>query len=162
MSGTHTHAHANAHTHTPPSGHVNTLRLAYNTHHYCMCSCVCSTLYTLCRLKGPTNNLIVVWLPPLVQINTNTHTVHICTHKSPHCAKWKLRVKASSHTAQLPAMPATLSKPNGHSEQQHCVWRLVHSWAFCGISGTFCLWDYACRSVTESAAMVERRGVVKR
>lgn len=35
-------------------------------------------------------------------------------------------MKASSRTVQLPAMPATLSKPNGLSEKQRCVW-LVHS-----------------------------------
>lgn len=100
-----------------------------------------------CRLKGPTNSLVMVFLPPLVHINTNTHA-----HSNAlHCAKWKFCVRASSRTAQLPAMPATLSKPNGLSDQQHCVWRVVHSQAFCGISGTFCLSRYACQAVRETA-----------
>lgn len=100
-----------------------------------------------CRLKGPTNSLVMVFLPPLVHINTNTHA-----HSNAlHCAKWKFCVRASSRTAQLPAMPATLSKPNGLSDQQHCVWRVVHSQAFCGISGTFCLSRYACQAVRDTA-----------
>lgn len=53
-------------------------------------------------------------------------------------------------------MPATLSKPNGLSERQHCVRRVVHSQAFCEISGPS---DYACQSFRKPAAMGCRRGV---
>ncbi len=158
-------------THTHPSGHVNTVMWAQKpiqtlecTHHYAHIQYVntCKfTPHTHYRLKGPTSSLIMVWLPPLVHISTNTHThTHTCTHRCLCCAKWKLCVRASSRTAQLPAMPATLSRPNGLSEQQHCIWRVVHSRAFCGSSGTFCLSGYACQSVWEPAGTGWWRGTV--
>jgi len=105
------------------------------------------------KLKGPIHtycSLVMIWLPPLMHINTNTST-HTCRRQCLRYAKWKLCVRASSRTEQLPAMPATLSKPNGLSVQQHRIWRVVHFWAFCGISGTFSLSGFACHSVREPA-----------
>lgn len=179
MSGTHTCSHKCSYAHIPiwtqEHTHVNTktqtdtctyTSLCTNGHTAHVQCRLCSYLQIWTRYTPQTertysaNSLVMVWPPPLVHINANNHTVHTCTHRSLRCAKWKLCVRASSRTAQLPAMSATLSKPNGHSEQQHCVWRVVHSRAFWWISGTFCLSGYACQSVREPAGRGEWRGFV--